>query len=162
MQKHRYPRRQVVFYSLIGGLGVSLLVMEANWQMLRWAERQEGFHVAPSGLSAHLLEILLYTALTCLPLILITAAVCIRKKVYREKQGAYIIGFCATAVFLMIVIGSWLYKIVTTYFQEQTFWLPPGDFGSSLAYIWLWLCISLVMLSAWLSGAPPRPENAVE
>ncbi|WP_416190665.1 hypothetical protein [Neisseria sp. CCUG12390] len=161
MQKHRYPRRQVVFYSLIGGLGVSLFVMEANWQMLRWAERQEGFSPPVSGAPAHLLEILLYTALTCLPLILITVAVCISKRVYRDKRGAYIIGFCATAVFLMIVLGSWLYQMVTTYFQERTLWLPADDFGSSLAYIWLWLCISTVMLSAWLSGAP-KPESAVE
>lgn len=157
-----YPSRQVLLYSLMGGFGVSLLVIEANWQILRWAERQDGYHPPPTGIPAHLFEILLYATLTCLPLVLLTVAICVAKRVYRNKRGGYIISFCATAVFLAIVIGAWLFKMITHYMEAHTIWLPPSDFGSSLAYIWLWFCISAVMLCAWLAGTPPKPEPKLQ
>ncbi|PSJ80032.1 hypothetical protein [Neisseria iguanae] len=162
MTNYPYPGRQVLFYSLIGGFGVSLLVIEANWQMLRWAEQQNGYHLSPLSTSAHLFEILLYATLTCLPLILLTVAICVAKQVYRDKRGGYIISFCATAVFLAIVIGAWLFKIITHYMEAHTFWLPPSDFASALAYIWLWFCISAVMFCAWLAGVPTGPGNTPE
>ena len=102
------------------------------------------------------------SAYPCLPLVLLTVAICVAKRVYRNKRGGYIIGFCATAVFLAIVIGAWLFKMITHYMEAHTIWLPPSDFGSSLAYIWLWFCISAVMLCAWLAGTPPKPEPKLQ
>lgn len=153
MNRNAYPSRQVFFYSFIGGMAVSLLLMEVNWQILKWAEEKQGYIREPSGMFAHLLEILSY-ATVCVPLILIAATVFVMKQVYREKRGCYITLICASTVFLLIVGVAWAFNMADTYLNEGRLWMPPPDFASAMAYVWLWLCICIVMLTAWLAGTP--------